>query len=101
MNARIPPAFGLSYKTKKAIAEVTDDLLNKERDDITTRTIYIMFIAMYQAGLSTKTITRVQKKFDCVREEYEKYRVDKIADEWAHMYLGDKGIKTKETTEKF
>lgn len=101
MKARIPPEYTLTYKTKKAIAEVTDDLLNKERDDIVIRTMYIVFIAMYQAGLSVKTIDRVQKKFNCVREEYEKYRSEKVADEWAHMYLSDKGIKTKETKEKF
>ena len=91
MKAHIRPTAQMQkaideYADKK-IAEIQqagEKAVEKERCDIATRTSYLCLLACYQAGLSPKTLRRIQKLMTgCVAEKYQEYRNDQLADLWA------------------
>lgn len=91
------------YADKK-IAEIQEagaKAVEKERYDIATRASYLCLLACYQAGLSAKTLRRIQKLMTgCVAEKYQEYRNDQLADLWAQVTLQGIGVEVEETKEK-
>ena len=74
--------------------------LEKERDDIATRAMYLALIACQQVGLSARTLRRIMNAIPMVTERYAEYRTDGLADEWAKMMLDRDGVDAPETKEK-
>lgn len=101
MKARINPSWKLDYKTKKAITEFTNEQLDKERSDIAKRSIYLVLLAMWQVGLSPKTMKKVQNMLPVVTQKYEEYKTDKLGDMWAKVTLQDAGVNVDITNEQF
>lgn len=108
MKARIHPTKEMQtaidrYADDK-IAEITakaHEAVMKERGDIATRATYLCLLACYQAGLSPRTLVRIQNYMTGpVAEKYEEYRTDKLADLWARVTLQDIGVTVKETEEQ-
>ena len=108
MKAHIRPTAQMQkaideYADKK-IAEIQkagEKAVEKERYDIATRASYLCLLACYQAGLSPKTLRRIQKLMTgCVAEKYQEYRNDQLADLWAQVTLQEIGVEVEETKEK-
>ena len=111
MKAHIRPTAQMQkaideYADKK-IAEIQQagekevEAVEKERYDIATRASYLCLLACYQAGLSPKTLRRIQKLMTgCVAEKYQEYRNDQLADLWAQVTLQEIGVEVEETKEK-
>lgn len=108
MKAHIRPTGQIQkaideYADKK-IAEIQQagvKAVEKERHDIATRATYICLLACYQAGLSRKTLRRIQKLMTgCVAEKYQEYRNEQLADLWAQITLQGIGVEVEETKEK-
>lgn len=75
--------------------------LDKERDDIATRAIYLCLLACYQVGLSPRTLKRIQNAMTGpVADKYNEYRNDQLADLWAQVTLQEIGVEVEETKEK-
>ena len=94
----------LKRDAEKKIAEIQQagaKAVEKERYDIATRASYLCLLACYQAGLSPKTLRRIQKLMTgCVAEKYQEYRNDQLADLWAQVTLQEIGVEVEETKEK-
>lgn len=72
----------------------------KERDDIATRATYLCLLACYQAGLSRRTLVKIQNYMTGpVADKYNEYRNDQLADLWAQVTLQGIGIDAKKTEE--
>ena len=84
----------------KEIRQMVEEELDKERDDIATRAMYLALIACQQVGLSARTLRRIMNTIPMVTERYAEYRTDGLADEWAKMMLDRAGVDAPETKEK-
>ena len=84
----------------KEIRQMAAEELDKERDDIATRAMYLALIACQQVGLSARTLRRIMNTIPMVTERYAEYRTDGLADEWAKMMLDRAGVDAPETKEK-
>ena len=84
----------------KEICQMVAEELEKERDDIATRAMYLALIACQQVGLSARTLRRIRDAIPMVTERYADYRTDGLADEWAKMMLDKAGVDVPETEEK-
>ena len=72
----------------------------KERNDIATRATYLCLLACYQAGLSRRTLVKIQNYMTGpVADKYNEYRNDQLADLWAQVTLQGIGIDAKKTEE--
>lgn len=107
MKARIHPTKEMQaaidrYADDK-IAEITakaHEAVMKERGDIATRATYLCLLACYQAGLSPRTLVRIQNYMTGpVADKYNEYRNDQLADLWAQVTLQGIGIDAKKTEE--
>lgn len=91
------------YADKK-IAEIQKagaKAVEKERYDIATRASYLCLLACYQAGLSPRTLRRIQKLMTgCVADKYQEYKNDQLADLWAQVTLQGIGVDIEETKDK-
>lgn len=96
MRAHIP----INAKTNKEIKALAYDAVMKERADIATRSLYLVLLAMYQVGLSPRTMKRVQDALPVVTKKYHEYRNAQLADEWARVTLQDVGVDVPETGER-
>lgn len=96
MRAHIP----INAKTHQEIKSLAYDSVMKERADIATRSLYLVLLAMYQVGLSPRTMKRVQDALPVVTEKYHEYRAEQLADVWARVLLQDIGVDVPETGEK-
>lgn len=85
------------------IAEISakaHEAVMKERNDIATRATYLCLLACYQAGLSPRTLVRIQNYMTGpVADKYNEYRNDQLADLWAQVTLQGIGIDAKKTEE--
>ena len=84
----------------KEIRHMVAEELDKERDDIATRAMYLSLIACQQAGLSARTLRRIMNTIPMVTERYAEYRTDGLADERAKMMLDRSGLDVPDTKEK-
>ena len=79
-------------QANKEIRQMVAEELNKERDDIATRAMYLALIACQQVGLSARTLRRIMNTIPMVTERYAEYRTDGLADEWAKMMVDRAGV---------
>ena len=84
----------------KEVRQMVAEELEKERDDIATRAMYLALIACQQVGLSTRTLRRIMNTIPMVTERYAEYRTDCLADEWTKMMLDRAGVDAPDTKEK-
>ena len=84
----------------KEIRQMVAEELDKERDDIATRAMYLALISCQQVGLSARTLRRIRDAIPMVTERYADYRTDGLADAWAQMMLDKAGVEVPETEEK-
>lgn len=84
----------------KEIQQMLVEELDKERDDIATRAMYLTLIACQQVGLSARTLRRIRDAIHMVTERYADYKTDGLADAWAQMMLDKAGVEVPETEEK-
>ena len=67
---------------------------------IATRATYLCLPACYQAGLSRRTLVKIQNYMTGpVADKYNEYRNDQLADLWAQVTLQGIGIDAKKTEE--
>ena len=83
MKAMIRMNAHQRQQVHKEIRQMVAEELNKERDDIATRAMYLALIACQQVGLSARTLRRIMNTIPMVTERYAEYRTDGLADEWA------------------
>ena len=86
-----------AHKEMRQIAAIQ---VEKERNDIATRAMYLTLIACQQVGLSARTLRRIRDAIPMVTERYADYRTDGLADAWAQMMLDKAGVEVPETEEK-
>ena len=84
----------------KEIRKMVSDELDRERDDIATRAMYLTLIACQQVGLSARTLRRIRDAIPMVTERYADYKTAGLADAWAQMMLDKAGVEVPETEEK-
>ena len=84
----------------KEIRQMVAEELNKERDDIATRAMYLALIACQQVGLSARTLRRIRDAIPMVTDRYADYKTDGLADAWAKMMLDRSGVDVPDTKEK-
>ena len=94
MNAR------QRQQVHKEMRQIAAIQVEKERNDIATRAMYLTLIACQQVGLSARTLRRIRDAIPMVTERYADYRTDGLADEWAKMMLDKAGVDVPETEEK-
>lgn len=83
----------------ESIARVHEEVM-KERQDIALRSLYLCLLACYQAGLSRRTLVKIQNCMTGpVADKYNEYRNDQLADLWAQVTLQGIGIDAKKTEE--
>lgn len=92
--------FHIPKEMQRDIEKRAYEAIMNERADIATRAMYLVLLAMYQVGLSPKTMRKVRDAIPVVTEKYHEYKADQLADEWAHVLLEDVGVETRETEEK-
>lgn len=92
-------ADGIREKIKD-IQSRAHEAVMKERSDIATRATYLCLLACYQAGLSRRTLVKIQNYMTGpVADKYNEYRNDQLADLWAQVTLQGIGIDAKKTEE--
>ena len=84
----------------KEVRQMVAEELEKERDDIATRAMYLALIACQQVGLSARTLRRIRDAIPMVTDRYADYKTDGLADAWAKMMLDRSGVDVPETKEK-
>ncbi len=107
MKARLKPtpamqkAVDLYAEQKlKEVEKKAHELVDKERNDIGTRATYLCLLACYQAGLSPKTLVKIQNcMVNVVADKYEEYRTEQLADLWAQVTLQSIGVDVPKTEE--
>ena len=87
-------------QANKEIRQMVAEELEKERDDIATRAMYLALISCQQVGLSARTLRRIRDAIPMVTERYADYKTDGLADAWAQMMLDKAGMEVPETEEK-
>ena len=100
MKAMIRMNAHQRQQAHKEVRQMVAEELEKERDDIATRAMYLALIACQQVGLSARTLRRIMNTIPMVTERYEEYRTDGLADVWAKIYLDGAGVDVPETKEK-
>lgn len=86
-----------AHKEMRQIAAIQ---VEKERNDIATRAMYLALIACQQVGLSARTLRRIRDAIPMVTDRYADYKTDGLADAWAKMMLDNAGVDVPETEEK-
>ena len=87
-------------QANKEIRNMVAQEIEKERNDIATRAIYLCLLACYQVGLSPRTLKRIQDAMTGpVADKYNEYRNDQLADLWAQVTLQSIGIEAPQTKE--
>lgn len=87
----------LTPKLQRAV----DAAVLKERDDIATRATYLCLLACYQAGLSRRTLVKIQNcMVGPVADKFREYRNEQLADLWAQVTLQGIGIDPPKTKEQ-
>ena len=87
-------------QANKEIRNMVAQEIEKERADIATRATYLCLLACYQAGLSRRTLVKIQNYMTGpVADKYNEYRNDQLADLWAQVTLQGIGIDAKKTEE--
>ena len=84
----------------KEMRQMVAEELDKERDDIATRAMYLALIACQQVGLSARTLRRIRDAIPMVTDRYADYKTDALADAGAKMMLDRSGVDVPETKEK-
>ena len=88
MKARLHPTPALQKAVDeyaeekiKGIQSRAHEAVMKERNDIATRATYLCLLACYQAGLSRRTLVKIQNCMTGpVADKYNEYRNDQLAD---------------------
>ena len=100
VKARLHPTPALQKAVDEYAEEKIKDIQSrayeavmKERNDIATRATYLCLLACYQAGLSRRTLVKIQNYMTGpVADKYNEYRNDQLADLWAQVTLQGIGI---------
>ena len=108
VKARLHPTPALQKAVDEYAEEKIKDIQSrayeavmKERNDIATRATYLCLLACYQAGLSRRTLVKIQNYMTGpVADKYNEYRNDQLADLWAQVTLQEIGVEVEETKEK-
>ena len=100
MKARIRMNARQRQQAHKEMRQIAAIQVEKERNDIATRAMYLTLIACQQVGLSARTLRRIRDAIPMVTERYADYRTDGLADAWAQMMLDKAGVEVPETEEK-
>ena len=107
VKARLHPTPALQKAVDEYAEEKIKDIQSraheavmKERNDIATRATYLCLLACYQAGLSRRTLVKIQNYMTGpVADKYNEYRNDQLADIWAQVTLQGIGIDAKKSEE--
>ena len=101
VKARLHPTPALQKAVDEYAEEKIKDIQSrayeavmKERNDIATRATYLCLLACYQAGLSPRTLVRIQNYMTGPVADN-----DQLADLWAQVTLQGIGIDAKKTEE--
>ena len=100
MKAMIRMNAHQRQQAHKEVRQMVAEELEKERDDIATRAMYLALIACQQVGLSSRTLRRIMNTIPMATERYAEYRTDGLADEWAKMMLDRSGVDAPDIKEK-
>ena len=100
MKAMIRMNAHQRQQAHKEVRQMVAEELEKERDDIATRAMYLALIACQQVGLSSRTLRRIMNTIPMATERYAEYRTDGLADEWAKMMLDRAGVDAPDIKEK-
>lgn len=95
MRAHIP----VNRKTRDELEAIGQRAVERERQDIATRCLYIVLLACWQIGLAPRTMRRIKGAIPVVTEKFASYRTEQLADLWAKTLLDDAGVDVPETTE--
>lgn len=90
----------LDANSKKVIDRQIQEAVNRERQDIGKRCLYLTLLACWQVGLAPRTLRKIQAALTPVSEKYKEYRADQLADLWAQITLQEMGVPVEETEEK-
>lgn len=82
---------------KKTAATAAARLLAKQQEDIAKRAQYCMLVAMLDARLSPRTINRVIRCLEPVKERYGYYKEEECADFAFCRALQERGINVEMT----
>ena len=72
---------------------------DKQAEDIAARAGYIWCIAALNAGISPRTLNRINKMVPEVAEKYMEYRTDELADYVCYTKLNEAGVTSARMTE--
>lgn len=90
----------LDQANRKQLERRAHEAVMKERADIAMRSLYLVLLACYQVGLSPRTLRKIQDALPVVTKRYSDYRIDQLADNWAHITLQGIGVDVPETESK-
>lgn len=82
---------------KKTAATAAARILARQQDDIAKRAQYCCLVAMLDAGLSPRTINRVIRCLEPVKERYGYYKEEECADFAFFQALKERGINVEMT----
>ena len=107
VKARLHPTPALQKAVDEYAEEKIKDIQSrayeavmKERNDIATRATYLCLLACYQAGLSRRTLVKIQNYMTGpVADKYNEYRNDQLPDLCAQVTLQSIGIEVPQTKE--
>lgn len=90
----------LTGPMKKVVEEYANEIVEQRQKDIATRAQYQWGMAMYQVGLSARTINKVYAMLPVVTDKYRDLKTDQLADEFFQLTLADRGVNLPETERK-
>lgn len=90
----------LTGPMKKVIEEYANEIVEQRQKYIATRAQYQWAMAMYQVGLSARTINKVYAMLPVVTDKYRDLKTDQLADEFFQLTLADRGVNLPETERK-
>lgn len=93
-------AYPLNARARKEIERQAKEYANAERNDIATRSTYLVLLACMQAGLSARTMRRIINELPAVTAAYAEYKTEKLGDDFARFTLQHKGVDVPETENK-
>ena len=98
-EAKMKAHFHVNAKMRQELEAYAHEAVLKERADIGNRAVYLVLLAMDQAGLDRDTMCRVRDCVPVVTEKYAEYRNEQLADLWAKLTLDRMGVEVPGTDE--
>lgn len=91
-------SYGLSYKEWNAVKKVATEVVDEMQNDIATRCMMVMCLAMMHKGLKASTINWcIDDYFKNIAPMYTHYKQDKFGDWWVYDQLKEYGLNVNMT----